>query len=115
MKISSFIILFLIVCSCKKDKVEFYSTSNCSDTVSFNTEILPIIIENCSACHDNGQNGYSFTNHANISANSSAIIGSMRNSGFLLMPRDGNNISYALPDSIIQRVECWIDQGKKNN
>lgn len=108
-------LVLVIIFSCKKDKVELYSASNCSDTVSFNTEILPIIIENCYACHDNGQNGYSFTNHANISANSSAIIGSMRNSGFLLMPRDGNNISYSLPDSIIQRVECWINQGKKNN
>jgi hypothetical protein len=114
MKISSFIILFLIVCSCKKDKVELYSTSNCSDTVSFNDEILPLIQNNCSGCHDN-LNGYSLTNHANISSNSSAIIGAMRNSGYKLMPRDGFNIGYALPDSVIQRVECWINQGKKNN
>lgn len=106
--------MFIVVCSCKKDKVEFYSNANCSDTVSFNDEILPLIQNNCAGCHDN-QNGYSLTNYANISSNSSAIIGAMRNSGYKLMPRDGFNIGYALPDSVIQRVECWINQGKKNN
>ena len=82
--------MFIVVCSCKKDKVEFYSNANCLDTVSFNDEILPLIQNNCAGCHDN-QNGYSLTNHANISSNSSAIIGAMRNSGYKLMPRDGND------------------------
>ena len=114
MKSSIFILSLLIFCSCKKDKAEFYADANCSDTVSFNDEILPLIQNNCLGCHDN-LNGYSLTNHANISSNSSAIIGAMRNSGYKLMPRDGFNIGYALPDSVIQRVECWINQGKKNN
>ena len=114
MKSSIFILFLLIFCSCKKDKAEFYSNANCSDTVSFNDEILPLIQNNCAGCHDN-QNGYSLTNHANISSNSSAIIGAMRNSGYKLMPRDGFNIGYALPDSVIQLVECWINQGKNNN
>ena len=114
MKNSFLILMFIVVCSCKKDKVEFYSNANCSDTVSFNDEILPLIQNNCSGCHDN-LNGYSLTNHANISSNSSAIIGAMRNSGYKLMPRDGNDNGYALPDSIILRMECWVNQGKKNN
>ena len=114
MKSSIFILSLLIFCSCKKDKAEFYADANCSDTVSFNDEILPLIQNNCAGCHDN-QNGYSLTNYANISSNSSAIIGAMRKSGYKLMPRDGNDNGYALPDSIIQRMECWVNQGKKNN
>ena len=114
MKNSILILVFIIVCSCKKDKVEFYSNTNCSDTVSFNDEILPLIENKCSYCH-NTLNGYSLTNHSNISSNSAAIIGAMRNSGFKLMPRDSFNIGYALPDSVIQLVECWINQGKNNN
>ena len=73
MKSSIFILSLLIFCSCKKDKAEFYADANCSDTVSFNDEILPLIQNNCSGCHDN-QNGYSLTNHANISSNSSKIF-----------------------------------------
>ena len=96
--------------SCRKDKVENYPNANCADTVSFNNEILPLIQNNCTGCHDN-QNGYSLTNHSNISSNSSAIIGSMRNSGYQLMPQG----SPALHDSIIQRIECWVNQGKQNN
>lgn len=115
MKTSFFFIVIALILSCTKDKVEYLQNANCSDTVSFNNEILPLILDNCSGCHDNNQNGYSFINHTNIAANASAIIGSMRNSGYLLMPRDGNNIGYSLPDSLIQRVECWVNQGKKNN
>ncbi len=114
MKISFLLITIIIAYSCTKDKVQYYQNANCSDTISFNDEILPLIQNNCSGCHDN-QNGYSLTNYANISSNSSAIIGAMRNSGYKLMPRDGNNTGYALPDSIIERVECWVNQGKKDN
>lgn len=96
--------------SCRKDKVENYPNANCVDTVSFNNEILPLIQNNCTGCHDN-QNGYSLTNHANISSNASAVIGSMRHNGYKLMPDGGP----ALPDSVIQRVECWVNQGKQNN
>jgi hypothetical protein len=107
------IIIFILLnflTSCRKDKVQVYPNANCSDTVSFNNEILPLIQNNCTGCHDN-QNGYTFTNHSNISANSNAIIGSMRNNGYQLMPKGGP----ALDDSIIQRIECWVNQGKLNN
>jgi hypothetical protein len=106
--LSLFIIPFLF--SCRKDKVQNYPNASCADTVSFNNEILPLIQNNCTGCHTN-QNGYSFTNHANISSNSTAIIGSMRNSGYQLMPQG----SPALPDSVIERIECWVNQGKQNN
>jgi hypothetical protein len=103
-------ILLNFLTSCRKDKVENYPNVNCSDTISFNNEILPLIQNNCTGCHDN-QNGYTFTNHSNISANSNAIIGSMRNNGYQLMPKGGP----ALDDSIIRRIECWVNQGKLNN
>ncbi|MFM8242861.1 MAG: hypothetical protein ACKN86_08665 [Crocinitomicaceae bacterium] len=106
-----FCIVFLF--SCTKDKVGGnlpFPDIICSDTVSFNNEILPLIQNNCTGCHTN-QNGYTFTNHANISFHSTAIIGSMRNNGYQLMPKGGP----ALIDSIIQRMECWVKQGKLNN
>lgn len=99
--------------SCSKDKVGGnlpYPDVLCSDTVSFNNDVLPIIQNNCTGCHDN-QNGYTFTNHQNISSNYAAIIGSMKGTGYQLMPQGGP----ALPDTVIQKIQCWVNQGLKNN
>lgn len=113
MKILFSLILVLTIVSCTKDKVPLVTIDpNCTDTVSFASEIWPIIEQNCTGCHNVGNStGYTLTNHTNISANASAIIGSMKESGFQLMPQGGP----ALEDSVIQRVQCWINQGKKNN
>lgn len=98
--------------SCAKDKVTYVAPPNCPDTISFSTQVLPIIQSNCTGCHDVGNGtGYTLTNHANISASANAILGSMHGNGYQLMPQGGP----ALPDSLIQNVECWIYQGKKNN
>ncbi|MFM7682217.1 MAG: hypothetical protein ACKO7P_05675 [Bacteroidota bacterium] len=117
MKNSFFITALLIACiaivSCTKDKVGGgipYPELICSDTVSFNNDVLPIIQNNCTGCHDN-QNGYTFTNHQNISSNYAAIVGSMKGVGYQLMPKGGP----ALPDSLIVKIQCWVNQGKKNN
>ena len=99
--------------SCAKDKVGGdlpYPEIICSDTVSFSNDVLPIIQNNCTGCHDNS-NGYTFTNHQNIFDNYAAIVGSMKGVGYQLMPQGGP----ALPDSVIQKIQCWVNQGMKNN
>jgi hypothetical protein len=109
----SIAILLIAFTSCTKDKVGGnlpYPEVICSDTVSFSNEILPIIQNNCTGCHDN-QNGYTLTNHENISANYAAIVGSMKGVGYKLMPDGGPS----LPDSLIEKIECWVNQGKLNN
>jgi hypothetical protein len=98
--------------SCSKDKVPSYIDPNCVDSVSFSATVLPIMQQNCISCHGVGNStGYVFSNHTNISNQSSAIIGSMQNQGFQLMPKGGPQ----LPDSTIQAIKCWIAQGKLNN
>lgn len=109
----SITVLTIIISSCAKDKVGGdvpYPEVICSDTISFNNDVLPIIQNNCTGCHDN-QNGYTFTNHGNISSNYAAIVGSMKGTGYQLMPQGGP----ALPDSIIQKIQCWVNQGMNNN
>ncbi len=103
----------MLLFSCTKDKVAgTIVDSNCTDSVSFSTDVWPIIEQNCTSCHDVGNTtGYTLTNHTNISSNAAAIVGSMKGSGFQLMPQGGD----ALPDSVIQKVQCWISQGKLNN
>jgi len=104
--------------SCTKDNVSQYSTSGsaCSDTISFSATIQPLILQNCatSGCHDAGTqaSGYNFTNHGTIAANASLMISAMRwESGVAQMPQGQPQ----LPDSLIQKFSCWIDQGKQNN
>ena len=98
--------------SCVKEKVAYTTPPNCPDTVSFVHQVLPIIQNNCTGCHDVG-NGtpYTLTNYSNISASADAVLGSMRGNGYQLMPQGGP----VLPDSLVQKVECWIVQGKLNN
>jgi len=103
-----FCVIFLF--SCSKDKVEYYPNTNCNQEVSFSQDILPLINQECTGCHNN-QNGYSLTNYDNISANSKAIIGAMRANNYQLMPKGGPMLS----DSVIQLMECWVNQGKLNN
>ncbi|MBM3161709.1 MAG: hypothetical protein FJZ66_10280 [Bacteroidetes bacterium] len=103
-----FYVIFLF--SCSKDKVEYYPNTNCNQEVSFSQDILPLINQECTGCHNN-QNGYSLTNYDNISANSKAIIGAMRANNYQLMPKGGPMLS----DSVIQLMECWVNQGKLNN
>jgi hypothetical protein len=109
----SIAIVMIAITSCAKDKVGDnlpYPEVICSDTISFSNEVLLIIQNNCTGCHDN-QNGYTFTNHHNIADNYAAIIGSMKGQGFKLMPDGGP----ALPDTVIQKIQCWVNQGMKNN
>jgi hypothetical protein len=111
-KITFLIGLIWICFSCAKDKVPAIIDPNCVEDVSFANDVWPIIEQNCTGCHGVGNStGYVFTNHTNVSFNANAIIGSMRNEGFQLMPIGGP----ALPDSLIQKVSCWINQGSKNN
>ncbi len=83
----------------------------CNSTISFSTQIAPMIEENCSGCHGSGA-GTSpvLSNHAEISANSNAIIQALRGTP-QLMPEGGP----ALADSLIQQFQCWIQQGTLNN
>jgi hypothetical protein len=99
--------------SCSKDKVpSTLMNPSCIDSVSFSATVLPIIQQNCISCHDVGNStGYTFSNHTNISNQSSALLGSMQGQGFSLMPQGGP----MLPDSTIQFIKCWVSQGKLNN
>ncbi len=109
----SILIITIVIISCTKDKVGGdvpFPEVICSDSISFNNEVLPIIQNNCTGCHEN-QNGYTFTNYQNISSSYAAIIGSMKGTGYQLMPQGGP----AIPDSLVQKIQCWVNQGMNNN
>lgn len=103
---------FKLSTSCTKEKVPVVDL-NCADTISFATQIAPLISNNCTSCHNTGNStGYTFTNHTNISSNAADILKALRGEGgFQLMPQGGP----ALNDSLIQQFSCWINQGTLNN
>jgi hypothetical protein len=112
-------ILFITVCSlffassCTKEKTPFSQIPTCNGTVSFANDVLPLMEQNCTGCHNagNASGGYNLSDYTTIAAHANATLGSMRNSGYKLMPQGGP----ALPDSSIQLIECWIYQGKLDN
>jgi hypothetical protein len=114
--IYSFLVLFVIVISCTKEKtpveiapVEFLTTE-CPDTVKFIVDILPIFNDNsCFSCHSMTQPNLS--DHSNISSNATQILKALKGDGAQLMPQGGP----ALSPAKIQQFECWVNQGKLNN
>lgn len=107
-----------LVTSCAKDKIKEvevippFLTAECPDTVQFNADVMPIITEWCIACHGEG-GSYSpvLKDYASISQNADKILKSIKADGLPLMPDGGP----ALDDTLIQKISCWIQQGKLNN
>lgn len=102
----------LLLFSCTREKVTPID-QQCNSTISFSTDVLPIMEANCVSCHQpgNASGGYDLSSYTAISANANAILGSMKANGYQLMPQGGP----ALPDSTIQKISCWINQGKLDN
>jgi cytochrome c553 len=110
------LIVFLVVVAaflaCTKDKTppsnSSETTSDCTDTIRYSVEIENMINTSCISCHDTGGTSPNLSDYSRVSSNASAVYGSI-NSGS--MPSQGDKLS----DSIIQNMECWINQGSLNN
>lgn len=99
------------VISCTKAKVvpPPVTLSDCPDTISFATEILPTIDNMCFSCHNS--TSPIIKDYATISNNGELILKALRGDGAQLMPEGGP----ALPEPFIKKFNCWIQQGKQNN
>lgn len=109
------LIVYLTITACTKDKVQPAPIdATCTDTISFANDILPIMENNCTSCHDanNPSGGYDLSNYAGVTQNTGKVLGSIRQDGSASsMPQGSDKIA----DSLIQKVNCWINQGAKNN
>jgi len=80
--------------------------------MKWSTDIQPIIQANCaiSGCHSAGAYIGDFTAYAGVKAK--ADNGSLNNRVIIQknMPPSG-----PLPDSLIQKIDCWIQKGAQNN
>ena len=114
-----FIITFslLLIISCKPSNLE-----GCPDIPSFSSQIQPIIINNCATASCHGFNGFApFTLITYEQIDSIALSGllllSIKHQSLRPMPRTNPFLPDAtrLPDSLIQIIECWVNQGRPNN
>jgi len=110
--LNTLLIIGFLLFSCTREKVTPID-QQCNATISFTNEVLPIMEANCVSCHQpgNASGGYDLSSYTAISAIANAIVGSMKANGYQLMPLGGP----ALPDSTIQKISCWINQGKQDN
>ena len=112
--------LGVVFTSCLKDKtIEPVDepVGPCADTTLFQDEIMGQIMDlscNTSGCHDASTNsgGYTLENYSQISANSGVLLKVLQHDPTVVsMPLGGDKLA----DSLIQKFDCWIQQGMPNN
>lgn len=123
-KIFLFSLLFIaILFSCKKEKAaeepkeETPVPATC-DSISFSNDVMPILTSyNCgtSSCHStaSAQGNVRLTNYNEVNAVDPArLLGAIKQTtGYWAMPSGGGKLT----STEINKIECWINQGKLNN
>lgn len=123
-KLKMFLLLLMfssamLLQSCYKDNEEdlYPGPNDCNtENVSFSQTVMPVITNNCVACHSGSapSGGISLTTYSEVvtSVDGGRFLGAIKHeTGFSAMPQGGAKLS----DCKISQIEAWIDQGKKNN
>lgn len=105
--------------ACLKDRTSEYvevAPVACADTVFFQAEIMGEIMDvscNTVGCHDagTGSGSYVLENYTQVAGAATVLVGVMNYTAGLPMPQG----SPKLADSLLQKFDCWIEQGKLNN
>lgn len=107
------------IASCNKDKAApIPEPAQCdSIQVSFANDIQPIFDNNCNnaGCHSAASqaDGRVYVTHGQIAADAEICYSAMNHEvGFTAMPL-GNPTKLA--DSLLNKMNCWIQDGKPNN
>jgi hypothetical protein len=121
---SKFVLLsalgLLSLSSCKDQEITQIDCPN--GIISFSAQVQPILNQNCNTmgCHGfNNEAPFQLITHQQV--DSAVVFGnlllSIKHQTPTPMPRIDPLIpdAYMLPDSIIQIIECWINQGRQNN
>lgn len=112
-------IIFLSFYSCLKDHSAGYvkyQPAICNDTIYYDTEIRAEIIDkscNVAGCHDiTTAGGLKYTNHSEVSAMTHPMyLSIIHDTAVSSMPYS----TVRLPDSLLNKFYCWIQQGRLNN
>lgn len=123
-------LILLFSSACKKDVEPAVTEEQCDDiNASFNEQVLPLLTTSCavSGCHSSAaaEGGFVFDSYDNIkSAVESDQAGFLASINFEgnsdgWMPRSNPNDPASpqnqLPQSDIDKIECWIVKGMPND
>ena len=108
--------------SCTKEKALELPELSCNDSLTFVNDISPIFQTNCTIgqSHVSGSIYAPFeaTNYDSLDfyINSGALLNAIKHTGTIQMPRSNPAdptiiTSVKLPDSTINKIACWINQG----
>jgi hypothetical protein len=102
--------LFLLLSNCTyNNEVDYFkdTTNLCkTDSMSFQSNVYPVIETNCVGCHSN------FEGYDNVKKFSTRIMDAIQHkAGVAPMPQGASK----LPDCTINQLNAWIAQGLKNN
>jgi hypothetical protein len=116
--VALFGMVLLQCCVWENEEDLFPDTAICDTTsVSFSSDIVPILTNNCYGCHSNLNapsfgGGLRLEDHQDVASNSERIIGAVNhNEGFLPMPKGGTK----LDPCPINLIEAWASAGAPDN
>lgn len=119
-RILSFVLVAVLMTSCTYHNEEEYfgANTNSCDTInmSFTTNILPVLENNCFACHNSTDRSGGITldqyNGVKSAAESGRLLGAIKHEmNFSNMPKSAAK----LDDCTINQIEAWINQGTPDN
>ncbi len=120
-KLSPCVLLFLALSSCyydnKEDLFVYLDDQPCEfTTISFTTDIVPILDQYCVSCHRpaDQQGGINLVGYQQAVkyAKDGSLYGSANHAaGYVPMPVGTRKI----PSCDIQKLKAWIDSGAQNN
>ena len=113
------ILLALVSCYYNSEESLYPSVGTSCDTtnVTFSGKIAPMLANSCLSCHSNATapgsgNGIRLENYADVQTRTSAIAGSIKQTGsFSPMPKNGGKIKACL----ITQFDIWVRNGMLNN
>jgi len=110
--------LFLLYGNCTyHNEVDYFNdvANTCiTDSMSFKTNVYPVISNSCVGCHGNSRaaSGINLEGYENIKKNSVKMMKAIEHkAGVAPMPQGASKLS----DCTISQLNAWIDQGLKDN
>ncbi|MFT3701867.1 MAG: hypothetical protein QM802_05845 [Agriterribacter sp.] len=105
------------IASCSKASEDMLAPQQCDTTgMTYSSDILPIITNNCYSCHGSGNitDDINLDGYSNLKTyvDNGYLIGAITHaSGYTPMPYNSEKLS----DCEINKIKAWINSGAPNN
>lgn len=107
----SFIVIAVVGCTYEKGEVPkpTVALTPC-EQVSYAQHIAPVITANCIGCHNSTSSHNDLSTYEGVK--NKVDNGSFRQRVLVIKDMPGY---CELPDSVMQNIQCWLDNGAPNN